>query len=244
MQVIGSAVRVAAGKWMATTYNNVRTYPMKKRIAILISGRGSNMMRLVEAARDPSYPAEIVAVVSNRPDAEGLAWAQSHGIPAIAIDHKTFATRTAFEARLHTTLLDHRTDMICCAGFLRMMTGGFIDRWHNRMLNIHPSLLPAFPGLDPHKRALDQGVRIVGCTVHLMRLEMDTGPIIAQAAVPVLNGDTEETLAARVLAAEHRLYPHALRLIASGAVNVSGEDIDRSGEQQGSGGVLFSPPIG
>jgi phosphoribosylglycinamide formyltransferase-1 len=134
--------------------------------------------------------------------------------------------------------------MICCAGFLRMMTGGFIDRWHNRMLNIHPSLLPAFPGLDTHKRALDQGVRIVGCTVHLMRLEMDTGPIIAQAAVPVLNGDSEATLAARVLVAEHRLYPHALRLIASGAVTVSGEDVDRSGEQQGSGGVLFSPPIG
>ena len=216
---------------------------MKKRIAILISGRGSNMMRLVEAARDPAYPAEIVAVISNRPEAEGLAWATAQGIASIAIDHRDYATRHAFEARLHGALMDHGADLICCAGFMRMLTGGFIDRWKNRQINIHPSLLPAFPGLDTHKRALDQGVRVVGCTVHFMRLEMDTGPIIAQAAVPVLTGDTEDTLAARVLAAEHRLYPHALKLVASGAVTVDGEDIDRSGEPPGSGGILFSPPV-
>lgn len=217
---------------------------MKTRVAILISGRGSNMMRLVEAARAPAYPAEIVAVISNRPEAEGLAWAAAEGLPAIAIDHKEYANRMAFEARLHAALLEHKAELICCAGFLRMLTGGFIDRWHNRMLNIHPSLLPAFPGLETHARAIEQGVRIAGCTVHVMRLEMDTGPIIAQAAVPVLAGDDEKSLAARVLAAEHRLYPHALALVASGAVRLEGETLDRSGEPHGSAGVLFSPPVG
>lgn len=212
-------------------------------MSILISGRGSNMMRLVEAAQAPGYPAEIVTVISNRPEAEGLAWARSQGIKTVAIDHKEYATRAAFEARLHAALMDNGTELICCAGFLRMLTGGFIDRWRNRQLNIHPSLLPAFPGLDTHRRALEEGVRIAGCTVHFMRLEMDTGPIIAQAAVPVLAGDTEETLSARVLAAEHRLYPHALMLVASGAVRVENDELNRSGEPHGSGGVLFSPPV-
>ena len=128
------------------------------------------MMALVEAARLPSFPAEIVAVVSNRPEAEGLTWAAKQGIPAIGLDHKQFATRTAFEAKLHTTLMDYGTDLICCAGFMRMMTGGFVDRWRDRQLNIHPSLLPAFPGLDTHERAIEAGVRVAGCTVHFMRL--------------------------------------------------------------------------
>ncbi len=216
---------------------------MKKRVAILISGRGSNMMSLVEAARDEAYPAEIVAVISNRPDAEGLAWAAAQGIKTVAIDHEDYATRNAFEARLHGALMDHATDLICCAGFMRMLTGGFIDRWRNRQLNIHPSLLPAFAGLNTHRRAIEEGVRVAGCTVHFMRLEMDTGPIIAQAAVPVLAGDSEQTLAARVLAAEHRLYPHALRLVTSGAIRVNGDDLDHGGEPTGSGGVLFSPPL-
>lgn len=212
----------------------------QKRVAILISGRGSNMMSLVEAARLPGYPAAIAAVISNRPDAAGLAWAQAQGIPTVAIDHTAYATRTAFEAKLHTAIMDARAELICNAGFMRMLTGGFVDRWRDRQLNIHPSLLPAFPGLDTHRRALDEGVKIVGCTVHLVRLEMDTGPIIAQAAVPVLPGDTPETLGWRVLAAEHRLYPHALALFASGRARVVDETIQilQSVNQEAS---LFSP---
>ena len=197
----------------------------KMRTAILISGRGSNMMALVEAARAPAYPAEIVAVISNRPEAEGLKWAAKQGIPAIGLDHKQFATRAAFEAKLHTTLMEYGTELICCAGFMRMLTGGFIDRWRDRQLNIHPSLLPAFPGLDTHERAIEAGVRIAGCTVHFMRLEMDSGPIVGQAAVPVLSGDTADELAARVLAAEHKLYPAAVALVASGRAAVENEKI-------------------
>ncbi len=197
----------------------------RKRVAVLISGRGSNMMSLVEAARAPDYPAEIVCVISNRPEAPGLAWAAAQGIATVAIDHKAYATRVAFEAKLHTAILDARGELVCMAGFLRMLTGGFIDRWRDRLVNIHPSLLPSFPGLDTHARALDEGVKIVGCTVHLVRLEMDTGPIIAQAAVPVLPEDTPETLGSRVLKAEHRLYPHALKLFASGQARVVGETI-------------------
>jgi phosphoribosylglycinamide formyltransferase-1 len=215
----------------------------RKRVAILISGRGSNMMSLVEAARAPGYPAEIVAVISNRPDAQGLAWAATQGIATLAIDHKTYATRTAFEARLHAALLDAGAELICCAGFMRMLTGGFIDRWRDRQLNIHPSLLPSFPGLDTHARALEQGVKIVGCTVHLMRLEMDSGPIIAQAAVAVQPGDTPETLGSRVLRAEHRLYPHALELYASGRARVVGETIQiiQNVNQEP---ALYSPSLG
>lgn len=197
----------------------------RKRVSILISGRGSNMMALVEAARASDYPAEIAAVISNRPDAAGLIWAASQGIATVALDHKDFATRTAFEARLHGALMDAGTELICCAGFMRMLTGGFIDRWRDRQLNIHPSLLPSFPGLDTHERAISAGVRIAGCTVHIMRLEMDTGPIIGQAAVPVLSGDTADELAARVLAAEHKLYPAALALVASGRAVVESEKV-------------------
>jgi phosphoribosylglycinamide formyltransferase-1 len=195
----------------------------KKRVAILISGRGSNMQALVRAMRSPAFPAEPALVISNRPEAAGLVWAEANGLNAIAIDHKQFATRVAFEARLHQTLLDHRIDLICNAGFMRMLTGGFVDRWRDRHLNIHPSLLPAFPGLETHQRVLDQGVLITGCTVHFIRTEMDSGPIVAQAAVAVIPGDTADTLAARVLDAEHKLYPLALRLVASGAVTVINE---------------------
>lgn len=198
---------------------------IKKRVGILISGRGSNMVSLIEAARAPDYPAEIAVVVSNRPNAGGIDRAAAAGIPTVVIDHKDYATRMAFEARLHQALMDARVDLICNAGFMRMLTGSFVDRWKNRQLNIHPSLLPSFPGLDTHERALAEGVRIHGCTVHFVRLEMDSGPIVAQAAVPVLTGDTPDTLAARVLEAEHKLYPHALRLVASGAIRVVGEEI-------------------
>ena len=214
----------------------------KKRTSILISGRGSNMMALVEAARAPLYPAEIVSVISNRPDAEGLVWAARHGIPAVALDHRQFATRTAFEAKLHATLIEYGTELICCAGFMRMLTGGFIDRWRDRQLNIHPSLLPAFPGLDTHQRAIDAGVKVAGCTVHFMRLEMDTGPIIAQAAVAVHSGDTADDLAARVLAAEHRTYPLALALVASGQASVVDEKVVISDEVN-QPEALFSPAV-
>ena len=199
------------------------TKPTRKRVAVLISGRGSNMQALIAAARAPDYPAEIALVVSNRPEAAGLAIAAEAGIAQLAIDHKHYATRAAFEAKLHTALLEARIDLICNAGFMRLLTGGFVDRWYDRHLNIHPSLLPAFPGLETHQRALDAGVTITGCTVHAIRVEMDSGPIIAQAAVAVMPGDTADTLAARVLDAEHRLYPHALRLFASGAVRIEGE---------------------
>ncbi|MFN3868437.1 MAG: phosphoribosylglycinamide formyltransferase [Hyphomicrobiaceae bacterium] len=214
----------------------------KRRVAILISGRGSNMVSLIEAARQPHYPADVVAVISNRPEAAGLERARAAGIPAVAIDHKHYATRMAFEARLHQTLLDFGTELICNAGFMRMLTGGFVDRWRNRQLNIHPSLLPSYPGLDTHARALRDGVKIHGCTVHFVRLEMDTGPIVAQAAVPVLPGDDAETLGARVLAAEHKLYPNALRLVASGAIRVDDGQVEFTvpvGDPQ----TLFVPPL-
>ena len=196
---------------------------MKKRIAILISGRGSNMQALIQAMRQPGFPAEPVVVISNRPEALGLSWARDEGIHALAIDHRQYATRAAFEARLHQTLLDHQTELICNAGFMRLLTGGFVDRWKDRQLNIHPSLLPAFPGLDTHQRVLDSGALVTGCTVHFVRLEMDSGPILAQAVVGVLPGDTAETLAARVLEAEHKLYPMALAMVASSQVRIENE---------------------
>lgn len=214
----------------------------KMRVGILISGRGSNMMSLIDAARATDYPAEIVIVISNRPNAGGLAKAREAGIPTVVIDHKDYATRMAFEAKLHQALLDAQVDLICSAGFMRMLTGGFVDRWKNRQLNIHPSLLPSFPGLDTHGRALREGVRIHGCTVHFVRLEMDTGPIVAQAGVAVMPGDTPDTLAARVLETEHKLYPHALRLVASGAVRVQDEDIAFAPPTD-TPPPLFSPPL-
>jgi phosphoribosylglycinamide formyltransferase-1 len=214
----------------------------KKRVAILISGRGSNMMSLVEAARAPAYPAEIVAVISNRPEAAGLAWAHEQGVPAVTVNHKAFPTREAFETELQAALDAHGAELVCCAGFLRLMTPGFVDHWRDRMLNIHPSLLPAFKGLHTHERVIEAGVKITGCTVHLVRPEMDDGPIIAQAAVAVEPGDTAETLAARVLAVEHQLYPHALRLWSTGAVSLVNEvTISKIGQF----GVkpLVSPPL-
>ena len=206
---------------------------MKKRVGILISGRGSNMKALVEAARDPAYPAEIAVVISNRPEAAGLAWAKAQGLPAAVIDHTATAcrdgaatrpvTRAAFEEQMHETLVAHGVELVACCGFMRLMTLDFVDVWRDRMINIHPSLLPAYTGLRTHERALADGVRIVGCSVHVVRAEMDSGPMIAQAAVAVLAGDTLEALAARVLAAEHVLYPHALALFASGRARVEGE---------------------
>jgi len=194
----------------------------KKRVAVLISGRGSNMMSLIAAAKLPDYPVEIVGVVSNRPEAQGLFKAAGEGLATRVVDHKSFESRAGFEAELDQALRAMGVDIVVCAGFMRLMSPAFVEAWHDRMLNIHPSLLPAFKGLDTHARALAAGVKVTGCTVHIVRPEVDSGPIIAQAAVAVLDGDTEETLSARVLEAEHLLYPHALSLFASGAITVTG----------------------
>ena len=198
---------------------------MKKRVAILISGRGSNMMALVEAARTPDYPAEIALVISNRPDAPGLQRAQSAGVTSLAIDHKAYATREEFDAAVEAALAESGIELVCHAGFMRIQSSAFAARWLGRQLNIHPSLLPSFKGLQPQKQALDAGVRISGCTVHFVTPELDSGPIIAQAAVPVLPGDTSEALAERILLAEHRLYPFALQLVASGAARLERERV-------------------
>ncbi len=214
----------------------------KKNIAILISGRGSNMEALFEAASQPDYPARIVTVISNRPDAPGLAFARQQNVQTIALDHKAYRSRDAFEADLQKSLETADIDLIVLAGFMRLMTAGFVDRWGNRMINIHPSLLPAFKGLHTHERALTEGVRIAGCTVHFVRPEMDAGPIIAQAAVAVLSGDTPVSLAKRVLEAEHKLYPAAVRLVASGRTRVEQEKVIIL-EDVNNSSALFSPAL-
>ena len=196
---------------MPQTDGSITPAREKTPVAILISGRGSNMRALIEAAASPDYPARITSVISNRPDAAGLAHARAEGIDTAVIDHKAFASREAFEQVLHDKLCAAGAEVICNAGFMRLLTPGFVRRWQGHQLNIHPSLLPAFKGLHTHERVLAAGVRITGCTVHIVSEEMDAGPILAQAAVPVLEGDTPEQLAARVLTAEHRLYPATLR---------------------------------
>jgi phosphoribosylglycinamide formyltransferase-1 len=194
---------------------------IKKRVAVLISGRGSNMVALIEAAKAQDYPAEIVLVLSNVPDASGLDRAKQGSIPTAVIDHRAFgADREAFERALDAQLHAHRIDLVCLAGFMRLLTPWFVTRWNGRMLNIHPALLPQFKGLHTHRRALEARVKRHGATVHFVVPEMDAGPIVAQESVAVVEGDTEETLAARVLEVEHRLYPEALRLVAEGRVTL------------------------
>lgn len=188
----------------------------------MISGRGSNMEALVKAAANVKFPAEIVLVLSNRPDAKGLDFAKGQGIPTAIVDHKDYADRDAFEADIDEALKAAKVELICLAGFMRVLNPGFVNRWRDRILNIHPSLLPAFKGLHTHERVLDAGARFTGCTVHIVRPEMDDGPIIAQAAVPVWLDDTPETLAARVLEYEHQIYPKALKMMADGRVKISG----------------------
>jgi phosphoribosylglycinamide formyltransferase-1 len=197
----------------------------KLKIGVLISGRGSNLQALIDAARDESYPAEIALVISNKADAAGLARAAAAGIRTEVIPHRQFADRQAFDAALDASLAAAGVGLVCLAGFMRILTPWFAERWRDRLLNIHPSLLPAFKGLDPHAQALAAGVRFSGCTVHFVTPEMDSGPIIVQAAVPVLDGDDEHRLADRILEAEHRCYPLAVRLIAEGRVRVSGQRV-------------------
>jgi phosphoribosylglycinamide formyltransferase 1 len=194
----------------------------RKRAAILISGRGANMAALIAAARNPDYPAEIAIVLSNRPDAGGLQRAGAEGVATAVVDHAAFGKdKAAFERVVRAHLEAHRVDIVCLAGFMRLLTPDFVSSWGGRMLNIHPSLLPSFKGLHTHERALEAGVKIHGATVHYVVPEVDAGPVIAQAAVPVLDGDTPDTLAARVLAAEVRLYPLALSLVAEGRSRVA-----------------------
>ena len=195
----------------------------KKRVAVLISGRGSNMVALIEAAQGKDYPAEIALVLSNQPDAAGLTRARDAGIVAAVVDHRQFSDdREAFERSLDEELRKYRIELICLAGFMRLLTSWFIRRWRGRILNIHPALLPQFKGLHTHRRALDAGVKQHGATVHFVVEETDAGPVILQQSVPVSESDTEETLAARVLAIEHRIYPEALRLVAEGHVKFAG----------------------
>lgn len=193
----------------------------RKRVAVLISGRGSNMAALIEAAKDKTYPAEIVLVLSNKPDAGGLVTARDSGIATAVVDHRDFGKdRAGFDAAMQKIFDAHRIDLVCLAGFMRLLSVDLVTTWHNRMLNIHPALLPAFKGLDTHRRALEAGEKRHGATVHFVVPEMDAGPIIMQGAVTVHADDTEETLAARVLSVEHRIYPAALKLVAEERVSV------------------------
>ena len=193
------------------------------RVGILISGRGSNMQALIAACRDPDYPAEIALVLSNDATAEGLVYAGAAGIKTKVVPHRAFPDRAAFDAAIRRELEAAGVELVCLAGFMRLLTDDFVEAWRDRMINIHPSLLPAFPGLHTHERVLASGTRFTGCTVHFVRPEMDTGPIIAQAVVPVRPDDTADGLAARVLEQEHKIYPLALRLIAEGRVRIDGE---------------------
>ncbi len=215
------------------------------KVAVLISGRGSNLQSLIDACAAPDFPAEIKLVISNRADAAGLARAAKAGIATAIIPHRDYANREAFDAALTAALDKAGIELVCLAGFMRLLTAGFVARWRDRLVNIHPSLLPSFPGLDTHARALAAGVRFSGCTVHFVREEMDSGPIIVQAAVPVLPGDDPERLAARVLAAEHKAYPLALKLIGEGRVTIKGAraEIARGGADCGAlPPSLLNPP--
>jgi len=217
------------------------------RTAVLISGRGSNLQALIAVTRPADYPAEIALVVSNRPDAEGLGHATEAGIASQVVDHGAYAgpdgsaARAAFDRALTGALEATGIELICLAGFMRVLTGDFAAHWRDRLINIHPSLLPAFPGLDTHARALAAGVKLHGCTVHYVREAVDSGPIIGQAAVPVLPEDTPDTLAARVLAMEHRLYPACLRLVAEGRAKVVGERVEIPAAPDGDA-RLMQPP--
>ena len=196
-----------------------------KRIVILISGRGSNMEAIVNACTAEGWPAQVAAVVSNRPDAAGLAFAQARGIATHVVDHKAFPDRDAFDAALGDAIDAHQPDVVVLAGFMRILTATFVNRFKGRLINVHPSLLPAFTGLHTHRRAIEAGCKVAGATVHFVTAELDHGPIIAQAVVPVLPGDTEATLSSRVLVQEHAMYPQAVRWIVEGALSIDAAGI-------------------
>ncbi|MEZ5872598.1 MAG: phosphoribosylglycinamide formyltransferase [Nitratireductor sp.] len=216
----------------------------RSQIDVLVSGRGTNMTALIQAAMQPNYPALVKRVISNRPEAKALAVAEAAGIETLVIDHKQFASREEHETALGEALDADRPDFICLAGYMRILTGGFVRRYSGRLINIHPSLLPSFKGVDTHERVLASGILIHGASVHFVTEGVDDGPVIAQAAVPVLNDDTVDALAARVLAAENRLYPHALSMLASGTVRFSaGRAVFSAVAAHGADAVLFSPAL-
>ena len=216
---------------------------MKRRVAILISGRGSNMVALVKAASAADFPAEIAVVISNRADALGIERAKAAGVPTVVVESKPFGKdRAGFEAKLQAVLEEHRIELICLGGFMRLFTAEFTTAWYGRMLNIHPSLLPSFPGLDPHGQALGAGVKLSGATVHFVIPETDAGPIVMQGAVPVSDNDTLDTLSERILEVEHRIYPEALRLLATGKVRIEGSVCKTVGSS-GSENFLISPVV-
>jgi phosphoribosylglycinamide formyltransferase-1 len=217
----------------------------KKRTAILISGRGSNMAALIDAAAERDFPAEIVAVISDKADAQGLGVARARGISVHVFQRRDFAGKEAHDSAIDAKLMSLGTEIVCLAGYMRLLTTPFVEKWRGRMINIHPALLPLFRGLDTHRRALDAGMRLHGCTVHFVTPETDDGPIIAQAAVPVLVDDREADLAARVLTVEHKLYPMALRLLAEGKVRMEGNRAvfsDEMARATDGGAAVFSPP--
>jgi phosphoribosylglycinamide formyltransferase 1 len=216
---------------------------MRRRVAILISGRGSNMAALIRATAAEDFPAEIAVVISNRADAPGLEKARASGVAAVVVESKPFGKdRAAFEVALQSVLDSHRIELICLGGFMRLFTADFVQRWYGRMLNIHPSLLPSFPGLEPQAQALAAGVKISGATVHFVIPATDAGPILMQGAVAVRDDDTADTLAARILAIEHRIYPDALRLLASGKVRIEG-DVCKIDGGTAAGDSLISPDV-
>jgi phosphoribosylglycinamide formyltransferase-1 len=212
------------------------------KTGVLISGSGTNLQALLDAAQAPDYPAEIVLVVSNRGDAQGLARARAAGVATQVVDHRDFPDRAIFDGALNVALSDAGCEIVCLAGFMRLLTPRFTENWSDRLINIHPSLLPAFKGLDAQAQALAAGVRISGCTVHFVRPEMDAGPIIVQGAVPVLEGDDTASLGARILEVEHRIYPLALRLMGEGRVSVAGDVVTIAGDPPADPGTLVWPP--
>ncbi|WP_085904431.1 phosphoribosylglycinamide formyltransferase [Kiloniella majae] len=211
------------------------------KVGVLISGRGSNLQALLDAAADPAFPAEIVLVVSNVPNVAGLDRAKKAGVATATINHRDYKSRIDFDNAVTETLKSSDVEFVCLAGFMRLVTQEFVEHWHNRMINIHPAILPLFPGLDTHQRALDEGCKLHGCTVHFVRHEMDSGPIVGQAAVPVLPEDTESSLAARVLTAEHKLYPECLKLIAEKNITITGNGLTFKQAPQTTEEIICNP---
>jgi phosphoribosylglycinamide formyltransferase-1 len=211
---------------------------LRKNVAILISGRGSNMRSLVEAAREKDFPAEIALVLSNSASAEGLKFAEAQGVATEVVEHRAFPDRESFERAVQAKLEAHKVELVCLAGFMRVLTAWFVEQWRERMLNIHPALLPSYRGLHTHERALADGVKIHGATVHFVSPEMDAGPIVVQAAVPVLDSDTPDSLSARVLAQEHKIYPLALKLVAGGFTRIDGVRVRVEGKEDASAALV------
>lgn len=216
----------------------------RKRTAVLISGRGTNMSALVGAASDPSYPAEIVLVMTDNPEAGGIEKARGAGVDTASVDRRSFKDRTAFEAALQGRLDAAGAELVCLAGFMRVLSADFVAKWLGRMINIHPSILPSFRGVDTHRRVLEAGVKLHGCSVHFVKADVDAGPIIAQAAIPILPDDTPATLSDRLLPVEHRVFPMALRLLASGAIHMDGDRVRIDGSRQQETGPLIVPDFG